>query len=138
MLPKMVGTTLSRYQALNLDRCSVIAGHVCAMKEILRVDNTPEFFSAEWSAGEGTSRRSGQAAQRPECTSSRILLLRLYPTSTKVQAFFFWNRWARKFFGLGYVDLCLTWIPFLRNRLLAPFKEELLADAQIGDKNLED
>lgn len=67
-----------------------------------------------------------------------ILLLYFYPKSTGVQAFFFWNRWARKFFGLGYVDLCLTWIPFLRSRLLSPFKEELLADAQVGDKSLND
>lgn len=67
-----------------------------------------------------------------------VLLLYFYPTSTQVQAFFFWNRWARKFFGLGYVDLCLTWIPFLRNRLLAPFRQELLADANLQDQNLKD
>jgi HEAT repeat protein len=64
-----------------------------------------------------------------------ILLLYFYPTSTRVQAFV-WNRWARRFFGLGYVGLCLTWIPFLRNRLLAPFREELLADARVGDESL--
>ena len=63
-----------------------------------------------------------------------VLLLYFYPTSPTVQAFFFWNRWARKFFGLGYVDLCLTWIPLLRNRLLIPFHEELLADAQVKDQ----
>jgi HEAT repeat protein len=67
-----------------------------------------------------------------------ILLLYFYPTSTQVQAFFFWNRWARQFFGLGYVDLCLTWVPFLRARLLAPFRDELLADARVKDKNLSD
>src|SRR5262245_55825250 len=31
----------------------------------------------------------------------------------------------------GYVDLLLTWTP-LRNRLLAPFREELVADAASG------
>jgi HEAT repeat protein len=67
-----------------------------------------------------------------------ILLLCFYPTSTQVQAFFFWNRWARKFFGLGYVDMCLTLIPLLRNCLLSPFREELLADARVGDKDLEE
>jgi HEAT repeat protein len=67
-----------------------------------------------------------------------IALLYFYPTSTQVQAFFFWNRLARKFFGLGYVDFCLTWIPFLRNRLLAPFRDELIADAQLSDENLND
>ena len=66
------------------------------------------------------------------------LLLYFYPTSPQVQAFFFWNRWARKFFGLGYVDFCLTWIPFLRNRLLAPFRDELIADAKISEENLGD
>ncbi len=67
-----------------------------------------------------------------------IALLLFYPTSPQVQAFFFWNRWARKFVGLGYVDFCLTWIPFLRNRLLAPFREDLIADARISDENLKD
>jgi hypothetical protein len=67
-----------------------------------------------------------------------ILLLYFYPKSTQVQAFFFWNRWARKFFGLGYVDLCLTWIPLLRSRLLSPFKDELLADARVDEKTLND
>jgi hypothetical protein len=65
-----------------------------------------------------------------------ILLLYFYPRSPQVQAFFFWNRWARKFVGLGYVDLLLTWIPFLRNRLLTPFRDELVAEARIGDDNL--
>ena len=53
-------------------------------------------------------------------------------------AFFFWNRWARKFVGLGYVDFCLTWIPSLRHRLLAPFRDELIADARISEENLND
>ncbi|RSL16922.1 hypothetical protein EDE15_2449 [Edaphobacter aggregans] len=67
-----------------------------------------------------------------------ILLLYFYPRSRAVQAFFFWNRWARKFFGLGYVDLCLTWIPYLRNRLLGPFREELVAEARVSDEDLND
>ena len=62
-----------------------------------------------------------------------VLLLYFYPKSPHVQAFFFWNRWARKFIGLGYVDLLLSWFSFLRNRLLAPFREELAADARNGD-----
>jgi HEAT repeat protein len=67
-----------------------------------------------------------------------VALLFLYPTSPQVQAFFFWNRWARKFVGLGYVDFCLTWIPSLRHRLLAPFRDELIADARISEENLND
>ena len=66
-----------------------------------------------------------------------ILLLYFYPKSTRVQAFFIWNQWARKFFGLGYVDFFLTWVSFLRNRLLAPFPEELTSDARIGPDGLE-
>jgi hypothetical protein len=58
------------------------------------------------------------------------LLLYFYPDSPSVQAFFFWNRWVRKFLGLGYVDFLLTWVPFLRNRLLSPFREGLVMDAQ--------
>ena len=61
------------------------------------------------------------------------LLIYLYPTSPNVQAFFFWNGWARTFIGFGYVDFLLTWIPFLRDRLLAPFRDDLIADARIGD-----
>jgi hypothetical protein len=65
-----------------------------------------------------------------------VLLIFFYPYSTKIQAFFFWNRWARKAFGLAYVDFCLTWVPFLRNRLLAPFRDDLTADAQLEDHTL--
>lgn len=60
------------------------------------------------------------------------LLIWAYPISPHVQAFFFWNKWPRKFLGLFYVDLFLTWVPFLRARLLAPFKGELAAGAQVG------
>jgi hypothetical protein len=65
-----------------------------------------------------------------------ILLVYVYPRSTQVQAFFFSDAWARRFLGLYYVDLLLTYTPFLRNRLLAPFREELIADARTGDDNL--
>jgi hypothetical protein len=67
-----------------------------------------------------------------------VLLVYFYPKSPWVQAFFFWNRWVRKAFGLLYVDVCLTFIPFLRNRLLAPFREDLAADARVDDKTLDD
>ena len=67
-----------------------------------------------------------------------FLLLYFYPSSPHVQAFFFWNRWARRFIGLGYVDFFLTWVPPLRNRLLAPFREELAADARTGDETLKE
>ena len=60
-----------------------------------------------------------------------VLLLFFYPRSPKVQAIFFWNPWVRAITGLGYVGLLLTWVPFLRRRLLAPFAPQLLADADL-------
>ncbi|NEO46504.1 MAG: HEAT repeat domain-containing protein [Moorea sp. SIO4A3] len=58
-------------------------------------------------------------------------LILLYPKSPQVQAIFFWNPWVRRFFGLGYVGIALTWIPFLRSKLFAPFQESLLSDADL-------
>jgi HEAT repeat protein len=59
-----------------------------------------------------------------------IALIFLYPRFPSVQAIFFWNPRIRRFLGFGYVGLLLTWVPFLRNRLLAPFRDSLLADAE--------
>lgn len=60
-----------------------------------------------------------------------VLLIFAYPKYPQVQAIFFWNPWARRIIGLGYVGFALTWIPYLRAKLLAPFKESLLADAAL-------
>lgn len=60
-----------------------------------------------------------------------LALIFVYPRSPQVQAIFFWNKWVRKFAGLFYIGPLLTWVPFLRNRLLAPFREALLADADL-------
>jgi hypothetical protein len=60
-----------------------------------------------------------------------IGLIFCYPRSPQIQAIFFWNPWVRNIAGLGYVTFLLTWIPFLRNRLLAPFRPILLADANL-------
>ena len=60
-----------------------------------------------------------------------LALIFVYPHSPQVQAIFFWNKWVRKFAGLFYIVPLLTWVPFLRNRLLAPFREALLADADL-------
>jgi hypothetical protein len=67
-----------------------------------------------------------------------VLLIYFYPRSPWVQSLFFWNRWIRKVFGLAYVDFCLTFIPFLRDRLLSPFGDELVADARVKDQALSD
>ncbi|MGH8580737.1 MAG: sigma 54-interacting transcriptional regulator [Gammaproteobacteria bacterium] len=37
----------------------------------------------------------------------------------------------RKIFGLGYMGFLLTWVPYLRAMLLVPFKDSLLADANL-------
>jgi HEAT repeat protein len=62
-------------------------------------------------------------------------LIWLYPKHPRIQAIFFWNKWVRNIAGLGYVSLALTFIPFLRKRLFAPFKASLEADAALGDFN---
>lgn len=64
-----------------------------------------------------------------------LLLVFVYPKSRPIQAIFFWNPWVRKIFGLGYVTFCLTWIPFLRQRLFEPFQNDLLADARLESFN---
>jgi hypothetical protein len=59
-----------------------------------------------------------------------VVLIFLYPVLGMIQAIFFWNPWNRRITGLGhYVGFALTWVPFLRGRLLAPFRDSLLADA---------
>ncbi len=60
-----------------------------------------------------------------------IALIVAYPKSPMIQALFFWNPWVRRFAGLGYVGLALTWVPYLRSRLFAPFRQVLLADAEL-------
>ena len=62
-----------------------------------------------------------------------FLLLLLYPRSNAVQAFFFWNKWARRIFGLFYVELLLKWVPYFRNILFTPFINNLKADLLEGD-----
>lgn len=65
-----------------------------------------------------------------------ITLISVYPKNSTVQAIFFWNPWVRRFVGMGYVGIALTWIPFLRNKLFAPFKVSLLSDANLDDFKL--
>ena len=59
------------------------------------------------------------------------LLIFAYPRSPKVQTLFFWNSWVRRIMGLWYIGLLLAWVPFLRAKLFAPFKETLLAEAEL-------
>jgi hypothetical protein len=53
-----------------------------------------------------------------------VALLWLYPRYTWVQAVFFWNPWVRKLFGL-HLSLLIPLLPFVRRRLLAPFRSAL-------------
>ena len=55
-----------------------------------------------------------------------LLLIFVYPHSLMVQAIFFWNKWIRRMFGLGYVGLAITLIPLFRRRLFEPFRESLI------------
>ena len=54
-----------------------------------------------------------------------------YPQSQKFLAVFFWNKYVRAVLGCWYVGPLITSVPFLRQRLFAPFKDSLLADADI-------
>ena len=58
-----------------------------------------------------------------------VLLIAAYPRSATVQTLFFWNPWVRRIAGLGYVGFLLAYVPFLRRRLLAPFRSSLLEEA---------
>ncbi|WP_287296870.1 hypothetical protein [Moorena sp. SIO2C4] len=62
--------------------------------------------------------------------SGWLLLIIIYPRSSQVQALI-WDRKFRTIVGLGYISVALTWIPWLRYRLLAPFREVLVADASL-------
>ena len=62
-----------------------------------------------------------------------LALIFAYPKSPQIQAIFFWNPWIRRIAGMGYVGFLLTWVPFLRRKLLEPFQRSLLADAQLDN-----
>jgi hypothetical protein len=69
-----------------------------------------------------------------------VVLLAFYPKSKTIQAFFFWNPWARKLGGLGYVDIAASRVDLIRNRLLMPFRDRFTEDAaalpeDVGDEN---
>jgi hypothetical protein len=56
-----------------------------------------------------------------------------FPWSRTIQAIFFWNPRARKFLSAGFVPLLLLVAPPLRRRLLAPFRDDLVAQARLDD-----
>ncbi len=62
-----------------------------------------------------------------------IAFLVAFPWSRTIQAIFFWNPRARQFFSAGFVPLVLLILPPLRRRLLAPFRDDLVAQARLED-----
>ena len=62
-----------------------------------------------------------------------LALIFAYPKFPHIQAIFFWNPWVRRIGGMGYVGFLLTWVPFLRRKLLEPFQRSLLADAGLDN-----
>ena len=62
--------------------------------------------------------------------SGWLLLIIIYPRSPQVQGLI-WDWKFRTIVGLGYISVALTWIPWLRHRLLAPFRKVLVADASL-------
>jgi len=64
-----------------------------------------------------------------------VLFIFWYPRSPWVQTVFFWNKWVRRSLGFAYVGWLLTYVPFLRRRLLAPFAPSLLPDRVLAAFN---
>ncbi|GAB1543892.1 hypothetical protein NUACC21_65680 [Scytonema sp. NUACC21] len=62
-----------------------------------------------------------------------LALILAYPKFPQILATCFWNPWVREILGFGYIGLLLTWVPWLRHRLLEPFKPSLLADAGLDN-----
>ncbi|BAY30016.1 HEAT repeat-containing PBS lyase [Nostoc carneum NIES-2107] len=62
-----------------------------------------------------------------------LTLILAYPKFTQILAPLFWHPWARRILGFGYIGLLLTFIPWLRHRLLQPFTPLLLADAGLDN-----
>ena len=62
-----------------------------------------------------------------------VAFLVAFPWSRTIQAIFFWNPRARQFFSAGFVPLLLLILPPLRRRLLAPFRDDLVAQARLDD-----
>jgi hypothetical protein len=56
------------------------------------------------------------------------LVLVLYPYSPAIQSIFFWNPIVRKILALGYMDVLLLSVPFVRRVLFAPLKDQMLGE----------
>ncbi|RSL18601.1 hypothetical protein EDE15_4191 [Edaphobacter aggregans] len=57
-----------------------------------------------------------------------LLLLFVYPRSPAIQSVIFWNPIVRKLLALGYMDLILLSMPFVRRILFGPLSEQMLGE----------
>ncbi|WP_158554678.1 HEAT repeat domain-containing protein [Methylovirgula sp. 4M-Z18] len=62
-----------------------------------------------------------------------LAFLIAYPWSRTIQAIFFWNPRVRAMMSLWFIPLLLLIFPPLKRRLLAPFRDDLVAQARLGD-----
>jgi hypothetical protein len=60
-----------------------------------------------------------------------LLLIFVYPYSPSLQGAVFWNRSVRRGLTLWYIDFMMAAVPFIRARLIAPFRNQLTADARL-------
>lgn len=62
-----------------------------------------------------------------------LALIVAFPYSNRVRALYLYDDKARALLSLGWVPILLTIFPFLRSRMLRPFRNDLLADARLAD-----
>ena len=61
-----------------------------------------------------------------------MLLLIIYPYSKSIQALFFWNPMVRNIAGFGYINLIINITPFIKKRLLKPFRNSMVSNHLIN------
>ena len=58
--------------------------------------------------------------------------LAVFPYSARIRGAYLFNEKARGCLSLGFLPVIMTLLPFLRRRMLLPFRDELLADANLA------
>jgi hypothetical protein len=56
----------------------------------------------------------------------------VFPYSTRVRGIYLYDERARGWLSLWFLPAIMTMLPFLRRRMLLPFRDELLADANLA------
>jgi hypothetical protein len=62
-----------------------------------------------------------------------LLLIAAFPHSPRVRLLYLYNSTARGLLSLGWIPVLILISPFLRKRMLQPFRDALLADAKLED-----